>query len=213
MNTIKLGDQHIEIVFHFKKTKHSYVRVKTPGVIHVTVGKNATKKRMEQHIIEHQHTILQSVKKVAREEPYQIFGEHVVQVKTEQSTVVYDDQAKILYLPSVDTKEHVKQFEKRLLLKTVDEMLTEFKHTDFIDINNLKINTRYTKTVHGSCHAKKRRINLNLYLVRRNKTFLYYVLMHELAHLKVQNHSKAFYEVLRVLCPNYKEIKKAMKQH
>ncbi len=91
-------------------------------------------------------------------------------------------------------------------------MLEAFPHKEFINIRNLTFNARYTATVHGSCNARKRKINLNLYLVRRNKEFLYYVLMHELAHLKVQNHSKAFYQVLDILCPNHKEIKRAMKR-
>jgi len=115
-------------------------------------------------------------------------------------------------LPKKNSEQYLKKFEKELLLKTVNDMLEVFPHKELINIHNLTIQARYTTTVHGSCNAKKRKINLNLYLVRRNKEFLYYVLMHELAHLKVQNHSKAFYQVLDILCPNHKEIKRAMKR-
>jgi len=212
MNTIELNGQSVDVVFHHKKTRHSYVRVKSPGVIHVTVGKNASAKRMEKYIKTHQQSILKNLDSYLHEKKYQLFGVDVDKVLTERKDVFYDEDNQIIYLPQIDSEKHLKKFEKEYLLSTVEKMLIQFPHTKLINIHNLTINTRYTTTVHGSCNARKRRINLNLYLVRRKKEFLYYVLMHELAHLKVQNHSKAFYQVLDILCPNHKEIKKAMKR-
>jgi predicted metal-dependent hydrolase len=209
---MELNGQQVEVIFHHKKTKHSYVRVKSPGIVHVTVGKNANEKRMKKHIIEHQHTILKRIESFKREAPYKVFGEEVQKVLIARDSFLYDEKHKVLYLPKKNSEQYLKKFEKELLLKTVNDMLEVFPHKELINIHNLTIQARYTTTVHGSCNAKKRKINLNLYLVRRNKEFLYYVLMHELAHLKVQNHSKAFYQVLDILCPNHKQIKRAMKR-
>lgn len=212
MSFVELNNQSIEVVFHQKKTKHSYVRVKSPGIIHVTVGKNTTKKRMISYLTEHQKILASKVNKMKRKASYQLFGEDVKQILTDETAVRYDEENRILYLPKTNTSEYLKDFEKQLMLQTVQEMIAEFPHQSFIDLSNIKVFTRYTTTVHGSCNPKKKRINLNLHLIRGKKIFLHYVLMHEIAHLKVQNHSKAFYDVLRVLCPEYKAIKKQMKQ-
>ena len=40
-----------------------------------------------------------------------------------------------------------------------------------------------------------------------------YVLYHELAHTKIKNHSKEFWEFLCRICPNAKLLDKELKQH
>jgi predicted metal-dependent hydrolase len=213
MNKVTLKGQEVPIIYHNKSTKHSYVRVKAPGIIHVTLGRYANKAWMNDLIEKNADALLKQVKKHTEDKPYTLFGETVKQVLIDEKTAFYKEEEKTLYLPKDRTQEALKKFEKTLLLKTVKQILDVFPHKDFLNVEGLTINTRYTSTVNGSCHAKKRRINLNLYLVRKPKIFLHYVLMHELAHLKVQNHSKDFYQVLEVLCPNYKDIKKAMRSY
>ncbi|MBR5514834.1 MAG: M48 family metallopeptidase [Clostridia bacterium] len=38
-----------------------------------------------------------------------------------------------------------------------------------------------------------------------------YVIIHELAHIKVHNHSKSFYSLVGSYCPDYREIEKIIK--
>ena len=38
-----------------------------------------------------------------------------------------------------------------------------------------------------------------------------YVLIHELCHTKVKNHSKNFWKEVEKYCPNYKELRKKLK--
>ena len=211
MSKLVLKGQEVEVFYHKKKTKHSYVRVKSPGHIHVTIGRHASKKQMDAHIQAHEDKLLSIIKKYQKHVPYRIFGQEIKQVLREDKHVHYDHENQVLYLPREHSEKALKKFEQSILLETVQDMLDAFPHKDFINIKGLSIRTRYTRTVNGSCHAGRRRINLNLYLVRKPREFLHYVLMHELAHLKVQNHSRDFYQVLEVLCPNYKEIKQAMK--
>jgi predicted metal-dependent hydrolase len=211
MSFVKLKDQEVPVIYHKKRTKHSYIRVKDPGILHVTVGRYATRQMMQSLIGKNADSLLKQVNRFAQEKVYTIFGQEIKQVLREQDGVYFDEVNKILYLPKNQSKEALKAFEKNLLLNKVNQILEEFPHKDLISIEGLTISTRYTRTVNGSCNARKRRINLNLFLIRKPVIFLQYVLMHELAHLKVQNHSKAFYQVLEVLCPKYKEIKKAMR--
>ena len=64
----------------------------------------------------------------------------------------------------------------------------------------------------GSCGADGR-IMLNAVLLFTTVDFLRYVIVHELAHRTVRNHSKAFWTEVARGCPDHKEIRAAMKRH
>ena len=53
-------------------------------------------------------------------------------------------------------------------------------------------------------------IKLNSILARFDIKYLRAVLIHEIVHLKVKNHQKAFYDVLLKYEPNYRHIRKEL---
>lgn len=63
----------------------------------------------------------------------------------------------------------------------------------------------------GSCHKSKREIHLNAYLLMTDFDFIQSVILHEFAHMYVQNHSKQFYDVLYKWMPDYEEIHRMYK--
>jgi predicted metal-dependent hydrolase len=52
------------------------------------------------------------------------------------------------------------------------------------------------KTKWGSCNQEVRRVWFNLELSKVDDYALDYVVMHELAHLKIRNHGKQFIQIL-----------------
>ncbi|MEI6602941.1 MAG: SprT family zinc-dependent metalloprotease [Clostridia bacterium] len=66
------------------------------------------------------------------------------------------------------------------------------------------------KTRWGTCNFRDRRIWLNLQLAKKDLLCLEYVVVHELAHLIVSNHSKEFKDVLSRFLPGWKDIKKTL---
>jgi len=62
-----------------------------------------------------------------------------------------------------------------------------------------KIFLKNNKTNWGSC-SNKNNINLNIHLMRLDKSLADYVIMHELCHLKQHNHGPKFHEMLNSLC-------------
>jgi predicted metal-dependent hydrolase len=63
---------------------------------------------------------------------------------------------------------------------------------------------RLMKSRWGSCSTKGS-ISLNLRLIQTPKACIDYVILHELAHLKEHNHSRAYYNLLDQLLPDWKD--------
>ncbi len=69
---------------------------------------------------------------------------------------------------------------------------------------------RKMKTRWGSCNTTTGKIRLNLQLAAYRPECLEYVILHELAHLKVRNHGIEFKAILDQYMPEWKEIKKLL---
>ena len=63
----------------------------------------------------------------------------------------------------------------------------------------------------GSCSANGN-IILNLELIKASKGSIEYVIIHELCHLIHHNHTKAFYELLDSIMPDWKKWKNKLEQ-
>lgn len=69
------------------------------------------------------------------------------------------------------------------------------------------------KTLWGSCNARRRSLLFNLELARVPKECIEYVVVHELTHLKIQNHSKVFEFLLGQQMPNWKSLRKKLNEY
>lgn len=69
------------------------------------------------------------------------------------------------------------------------------------------VRLKYLKSRWGSCSGK-RNINLSLRLLLLPDEIRDYVIIHELAHLREMNHSKAFWSLVEQHDPNYREHEK-----
>ena len=68
------------------------------------------------------------------------------------------------------------------------------------------ISYRKNKRTWGSCNYKNG-LNFNILLMKFPIELMEYVIIHELAHIKHKNHSKSFWDLVEVYCPDYKKEK------
>jgi predicted metal-dependent hydrolase len=78
-----------------------------------------------------------------------------------------------------------------------------------LDVHSLRF--RCAKSRWGSCNSKGV-ITFNPYMMKLGHEMIDYIIVHELAHLREMNHSKAFYEIVQEYIPNYKTIQKQIKE-
>jgi len=62
----------------------------------------------------------------------------------------------------------------------------------------------------GSCVAKKRRLLFNLELARVPQTCIDYIIVHELSHLLIPNHSKLFERHMAQYLPNWRALRQQL---
>ena len=74
--------------------------------------------------------------------------------------------------------------------------------------NQIKI--KDNKTNWGSCSVKKN-LNFNYRLIFLKEEEMDYVIVHELCHLREMNHSKKFWAEVEKIIPEYKKIRKNIK--
>ena len=75
-----------------------------------------------------------------------------------------------------------------------------------------RISIREQKTRWGSCSSTGN-LNFNWRLIFAPEAVLDYVVVHELAHRKEMNHSKAFYAVVESVLPDYRSSRKWLRDH
>ena len=94
-------------------------------------------------------------------------------------------------------------------LKVIPERVEYFAKV--IGVTYGRITVRNQKTRWGSCSSKGN-LNFNCLLMLAPPEVLDYVVVHELCHRKQMNHSKAFWLEVEKVLPNYKEVRKWLKE-
>ena len=84
------------------------------------------------------------------------------------------------------------------------------EYSKIMDLFPSSISYRKNKRTWGSCNYKNG-LNFNILLMKFPIEIMEYVIIHELAHIKYKNHSKDFWNLVAIYCPNYKEIEKKFK--
>lgn len=102
---------------------------------------------------------------------------------------------------------------KELAKKAKGIIPAKVKHyAEIIGVNYDRITIRCQKTRWGSCSSKGN-LSFNCLLMELPDEIIDSVVVHELCHRKHMNHSKAFYDELERMFPEYKRCRKWIKEN
>ncbi|MBP6713159.1 MAG: M48 family metallopeptidase [Aliarcobacter sp.] len=105
--------------------------------------------------------------------------------------------------------KNIDTFYRKEIEKILPQKVQE--HSIKMNLFPTSISYRKNKRTWGSCNYKNG-LNFNILLMKFPLEVMEYVIVHELAHIKHKNHSKDFWNLVAVFCPNYKEIEKQFKK-
>jgi len=125
----------------------------------------------------------------------------------------------VIKLPNNPSDEFKHQQIPTILSKTIGSDQLEWITNIVFDINYRhfnkkikKVSLKYNKTNWGSCSSKLN-INLSTRLLFAPLEVINYVIIHELSHLEIMNHSAHFWDIVKKAMPDYKSKEKWLKEN
>ncbi|MBU0925929.1 M48 family metallopeptidase [bacterium] len=176
-----------------KNIKHCYLRILNSDLIQIRANKYFTifdaKELINRKKDWIEASILKMRKKLINDDEFLFLGEvkKLEEYQIKNIDIFYKNEIKKI-LPS-----KVEEFSKKMNLFPTS------------------ISYRKNKRTWGSCNHKNG-LNFNILLMKFPIEIMEYVIVHELAHIKHKNHSRDFWSLVAIYCPNYKEVEKLFKR-
>ena len=132
---------------------------------------------------------------------YHISNDIIMVYYPETINIEDDDVQKVILKAVIETfRIEAKQYLPNRVSLLADRFGFRF---DRVFIKNLK--SRW-----GSCSVKNN-INLNLQLMRFDDGVIDYIILHELLHTRIKNHSQEFWTALEIICPDFRDARRVLK--
>lgn len=222
-----------------KKIKNMYLRVHPDGTVTISAPKRLSDKAIREFVNSKADWIAAQLQKLEERkraeqqagakrftEPVYLTGEiHyywgcpcklLVEETTGKSSVEFleNQQNILMHAPANSTTEQRKhlleEFYRRELKAVVPHLLE--KYVVIVGKSPEEWRIRSMKTKWGTCNVRDKRIWLALNLAKKHPKCLEYVIVHELTHLHVPNHSKAFWARMDIYYPEWREVRKLLNE-
>lgn len=208
---IKINDNIYSVEIMYKSNKNMYLRIKKGPKIVVTAPNNISEKQILKFIENNIKFIENNIKIQEKNETikkgkfeYQGYLYDICYTN-EKNIVLTLDRAFIGKDQNIDN--WYRKQAKKVFSECYDKCFEIFKFSKEKPV--LKIRKMTSKW--GVCNITNKTITLNLELIKLDPKYLEYVIFHELCHLKEPNHSERFWSHVQQYVPDYKQIKKEMK--
>ena len=204
------NNKYIVEVVRKKTTRNTYIRVKENNIIYITTNIRAKDKDIIKLINENKLSILKMIakqdRKASNNKNFWYLGKNYEIVLTNSNTIALGEE-KAFIGKNVDIDKWYMKQAKLLFLEHFNNCYNSFsRNIPYPSLTIRKMTSRW-----GVCNTKLKRITLNLELIKRDAVYLDYVIYHELSHLIEGNHSSRFWLIVEENCPNYKNVRKRMK--
>lgn len=205
-----LDDKQYEVIIIKKNNKNTYIRVKEDMKIYVTTN-HFTSKLGIKNLLDNNKDALRKmiesqIKKNKKNEYFNYLGNSYEVFIDEVDEIKFLDDA--IFVPSENyLNKWLKKQIKQLFQERLDYNYNRYEEK--IPYPKLKIRSMTTRW--GVCNIRDNSVTLNSKLIEYNIDKLDYVIIHELSHFIHFNHSKSFWNQVGKYCPNYKQMRKELK--
>ena len=222
--------QGIQVNVRFKKIKNMYLRVKAPdGRVEISAPQQMGMRRIraftqsrldwiKQRQARLKDQIQENKKYFIDGERHQIWGQALpLQNVLSERKISIERVGDILRLHApghadVEKKNTVlENWYRQQLREAAIPLFAKWEAKMGLKVDRFYV--RRMKTLWGSCNVKKRSIRLNTELAKRNLESLEYLIVHEMTHLLEASHNKRFYALMDSFLPNWKVVRKKLKDN
>lgn len=208
---VEINNQLIDIFIIKKKQKNTYLRVKEDG-IYITTNYYATNKYLLNLLNENESKIIKMLNNLKKKQEYNqdffYLGKKYNIVKSNLNDIIVGNDTILVKDELSLNKWQVKQA-RIIFQEELDKIYKIFP----VKIPYPSLTIRKMKTRWGVCNTRLKKITLNLELIKKDKKYLDYVIVHELSHLIYPNHGSDFWNLVSILVPNYKILRKELNSY
>ena len=201
----------INIVIEKKKNKNMYFRFSDAKTLNVTCPYLTPKSYILSCINKNINSLskmqLKAQKNDESDEYFCFQGKRYIRVFDESTKEVSFDEDFVYAKDEKTLDRFIKKYTKEYFYNEVNYIKQYFTNIPEFSLRIRKMTTRW-----GVCNRTDKVVTLNSELVKRTKEELDYVIIHELCHFYEGNHSSRFWNHVSKYCPNYKQIRKTMKE-
>lgn len=210
---IKINEQDVEVIIIKKRgNKNTYLRVKEDLKLYVTTSFLISDRKVKTIIEENMDSVImmynkQFYKQELKKDFYYLGKKYDI-VKTNTKDIEFGENR--LFVPTnFDCDKWLKKEASSLFKERLDYWYNHFdRKIPYPSLTIRKMTSRW-----GVCNSKLVRVTLNLELMKKDIACLDYVIVHELSHFIEMNHSDRFWNVVEANYPNYREIRRIMKNY
>lgn len=207
----KLDGYTYKVLIVKKNNKNTYIKIKDDLTIYVTTN-YLTSKREIKTILDNEKEFLRNAlsrtrKKLEKEDLFYYLGEKydIILVPFENTDV---SDGKIFVKDAKTLEKWLKKETKRVFTERLEYNYNLFDE----DIPFPKLKIRSMKTRWGVCNKRDNSVTLNSKLIKYSLHEIDYVIIHELSHFVHFDHSREFWETVRLHMPDYKKSVAILKE-
>jgi predicted metal-dependent hydrolase len=127
-----------------------------------------------------------------------------------RATIRYGERAVALPHSDAGIRDCIEADLRALAREEIGRRLNELAVEHKLAVSGFTIRNQRSRW--GSC-SRGGRIALNYRLIQMPVAVSDYIILHELMHLKEQNHSRRFWRLVEDVCPNFREAEKWLRRH
>ena len=200
---IDLKNTTINVIIKYKNNKNIYFRFDDNASLVVSCPKNTLNAEIARLIKKNEDSIYRmyerALESIMKDSEFYLLGEkYNIVFQNDISDVKIEDK----YIYARD-EVMLEEFVKSKIDEVFNEEVNICKNC-FNNLPSFKLKTRKMKTRWGVCNRKDNIITLNTELIKKKVELIDYVIIHEMAHFYEGNHSKNFWNIVALACPNYK---------
>ena len=205
------GKDYDVVIEKKRGQKNTYIKVKKDLKVTVTTNYLSSMKAIEKLIRENYDRICKMIDfqevKAKNNRGFYYLGKQYIPIYCDREGIEFSGD-KVYLSHDFDIDKWYKKQAKDLLLERFNYNYDKFSRK----IPYPKLRIRKMTSRWGVCNVRTHIITINLELIKRDISYLDYVIIHEMSHLIHGDHSNRFWKLVEENMPDYKKYREEMKE-